>query len=101
MARLGHAAVAIVLLVSFVADLRLIVPIVAVLLGAHGLVTRRRIRIVGAALLVLASLAFAADREVAAWTLTLAAAVVCGLAVSATGGSAPGRRVAGSSRRAG
>jgi hypothetical protein len=101
MARLEHAVVAVVLLVAFVADLRLVVPIVAVLLAAHAVVTRRRIQIVEAALLVLASLAFAVDREVAAWTLTLAAAVLCGIAVSATGGSGAGRRVAGSSSRAG
>lgn len=105
MARVEHAAVAVVILIAFVTDLRFVVPVLIVVLLAWAVrYTADRIAAaVGAAILAAASVAFVAGSEVAAWTLALGAAVLAG--VSAFGPTAKGRRPAtprgaGSSNRA-
>ena len=102
--RLARLAIAVILLLAFVGDLRVMAPALAVLLAVaawrHAL--PRTPALIGAVLLAAATLAFEVDREVAAWTLVLTVAAGAGLSVAtATGGSAAGRRVAGSSNRAG
>jgi hypothetical protein len=82
MARIEHAAAAIVLLLAFVADLRWIVPVVAVLLVAHAWLTRSSVRMVEAGLLAVSSIAFGLGNEFAAWAIALGAAVLCGVAVA-------------------
>jgi hypothetical protein len=81
MARLEHGAIAIVLLVGFVADLRWVVPTV---LGVvlWWLIRHRADRVestFGVVLLAGSSLAFAAGNEVLAWACTLAVAVCAGV----------------------
>lgn len=84
MARVEHAAVAVIILVAFVADLRLVVPTLAVLL-AGAVLTKRiaRTTVLEVALLATASGAFLLDGEVLAWAAALAAAAVAGLRVAA------------------
>lgn len=81
MARIEHAAIAIVLLVGFVADLRFVVPCaLGVLLW--WMLRHRAERVeaaIGAVLLAVASIAFVRDAEVAAWALTLTVAVLAGV----------------------
>ena len=81
MARLEHAAIAVILLVGFVADLRWVVPC-ALGVALWWLVRHRADRVestVGVVLLAASSLAFAAGNEVLAWTCTLAVAVGAGV----------------------
>ncbi|HVM55634.1 MAG TPA: hypothetical protein VM262_20785 [Acidimicrobiales bacterium] len=84
MARVEHAAVAVIILVAFVADLRLVVPTLAVLLAAAVLTKRiARTTVLEVALLATAGGAFLLDGEVLAWAAALAAAAVAGLRVAA------------------
>jgi hypothetical protein len=81
MARVEHAAIAVILLVGFVADLRWVVPTV---LGVAlwWLIRHRADRVestIGVVLLAASSLAFAAGNEVLAWACTLAVAVGAGV----------------------
>lgn len=82
MARLEHAAAAVILLVAFVTDLRWIVPAVAVLLVVHAWMTRSSVRMVEAGLLAVSSIAFGLGNEVAGWAIALVAAFLCGVAVA-------------------
>jgi hypothetical protein len=84
MVRVEHAAVAIVLLVAFVADLRFVVPVaLGVLLWWTVRHRVERVEMaVGAALLAASSIAFAFDSEVAAWALTLTVAVLAGVSAA-------------------
>lgn len=91
MARIEHAAAAVVLLVAFVADLRFVVPVVGVLLLVHAAMTRSRVGAVEAALLGVSSVCFLLGSEVAAWALALLAAALCGVVVAR-----PGRAVGAS-----
>jgi hypothetical protein len=98
--RLVRAMVAIVLLLAFVADLRVAAVVVAALLVAAAwrhVVLSRAECVLGAVALAGATLAFQTDHEVAAWTLVLAVAAVAGVAAIATGRSAGARRGVGSS----
>ena len=84
MRRLEHAAIALTLLVAFIADLRFVVPIVLGVL-VWWLVRHRADRIesaVGVALLAASTIAFAFGNEVAAWSFALAAAVLAGVEVA-------------------
>lgn len=87
MARLEHAAIATVLLVAFVADLRIVVPAVtAVVVAGVALRHGGRAGLADVALLAVSCGAFLLGNEVAAWTTALAAAVVSGLrAATSTG----------------
>ncbi|MEA3055838.1 MAG: hypothetical protein QOD30_1270 [Actinomycetota bacterium] len=81
MARLEHAAIAIVLLVGFVADLRFVVPCV---LGVvlWWMIRHRADRVesaIGVVLLAASTVAFGAGNEVLAWACTLAVAVGAGV----------------------
>jgi hypothetical protein len=81
MARLEHAAIAIVLLVGFVADLRFVVPCVLGIV-LWWMVRHRADRVesaIGVVLLAGSTLAFAGGNEVLAWTCTLAVAVGAGV----------------------
>ena len=81
MARLEHAAIAVILLFGFVADLRWIVPC-ALGVALWWLIRHRADRVestIGVLLLAGSSLAFAASNEVLAWTCTLAVAVGAGV----------------------
>lgn len=82
MARLEHAAAAVILLLAFVTDLRWIVPVVAVLLVVHAWMTRSSMRMVEAGLLAVSSIAFGLGNEVLGWGVALTAAVLCGVAVA-------------------
>jgi hypothetical protein len=102
--RLARAGVAIGLLAAFVTDLRPLVPAIGALLAVAGWRgALPRVEALGAAvLLAVATIAFGAGSEVQAWTLVLAVAVLAGVRTAiATGGPGRGRRVAGSSSRAG
>jgi len=102
--RLFRGLIAIGLLLAFVGDLRVVAPVLAVLLAlaAWRHVLRPAHAAVGVVALAAATVAFQVGREVTAWTLVLAVAAVAGVSVAtSTGGSAAGRRVAGSSSRAG
>lgn len=102
--RLARLLIAVVLLVAFIGDLRVLAPITAAVLALAAWrhrVLPRPFAVVGALTLLAATVAFQTDHEVAAWSLVLAVAAVAGVTVAtATGGSAAGRRVAGSSNRA-
>jgi hypothetical protein len=81
MARLEHAAIALVLLFSFVADLRVVAPI-ALGVAVWWLVRHHANRfecVAGIVLLALATLEFQTGSEVAAWALTLTVAVGAGV----------------------
>ena len=94
MARLEHAAIAIVLLVGFVADVRWVVPC-ALGIVLWWLIRHRADRAestIGVVLLAASSLQLAAGNEVAAWACTLAVAV--GAGVIATRPTARERTVA-------
>ena len=109
--RFNQAVLAIVLLVAFIGDLRILVPVMAAVLflgaafGAqYGPVLRlyatvikprlgapkhledprppRFAAAVGTVFLVVASIAFAADAEVLAWALTLVVTLLAGLAAT-------------------
>jgi hypothetical protein len=109
--RFNQAVLTVVLLVAFVADLRVLVPVMAVvlLLGAafgprygpflrlYGEVLRPRLgppkhledprpprfaAAVGTVFLALSTLAFALDAQVVAWALALVVAVLAGLAAT-------------------
>jgi hypothetical protein len=109
--RFNQAVLTVVLLVAFVADLRVLVPVMAVvlLLGAafgprygpllrlNGEVLRPRLgppkhledprpprfaAAVGTVFLALSTLAFALDAQVVAWALALVVAVLAGLAAT-------------------
>jgi hypothetical protein len=109
--RFNQAVLTVVLLVAFVADLRVLVPVMAVvlLLGAafgprygpflrlYGEVLRPRLgppkhledprpprfaAAVGTVFLALSTLAFALDAQVVAWALALMVAVLAGLAAT-------------------
>jgi hypothetical protein len=79
--RIEHAAIAIVLLVAFVADLRFMVPVVLVVLAAWAVrhVGDRTLAAIGAGALGIASLSFLAGNEIAAWAVVLAVAVLAGV----------------------
>ena len=81
MARVEHAAIAIILLVAFVADLRFLVPVLAVLLAARAVlrVSDRFESTAAAALLGAASVAFVVGNELAAWVLVITVAVLSGV----------------------
>jgi hypothetical protein len=102
--RLLRGLIAIVLVLAFVGDLRVVAPAAA---GAIALAAWRHLlpwshAAVAAGVLAAATVAFEVDRQVTAWTLVLVVAAVAGLtAATATGGSVADRRVAGSSNRAG
>jgi hypothetical protein len=84
MRRLEHAAIAVVLLIAFVADLRFVIPVVLGVL-VWWLVRHRADRVesaIGVALLAASSIAFLAGNEVAAWSFALAAAVLAGVEVA-------------------
>lgn len=103
MARLVRAALAIVLLLAFVGDLRILVPVLALVLalGAWRRALPRAEATVGATLLAAATVALQSDNEVPAWTLVLAVAALAGFeAATATGRSREGRRGVGWSSRA-
>jgi hypothetical protein len=102
--RLARGLIAIVLLLAFIGDLRVLAPAIAVLLvvAAWRHLLPRTPAIVAATALAAATIAFQTDHEVAAWTIVLAVAALAGVSVAtATGGSVAGRRVVGSSNRAG
>src|SRR3954447_3163959 len=101
MARLEHAAIAVALLVAFVADLRFVVPVVLGVLVWWTVRHAAERTITGGAALLLAgsTIAFAFDAEVLAWALALTVAVSAGIS-AARPRSAGASRVAGSSSRA-
>ena len=84
MRRLEHAAIALTLLVAFIADLRFVVPVVLGVL-VWWLVRHRADRVesaIGVALLAASTVSFAAGNEVAAWSFALATAVLAGVEVA-------------------
>jgi hypothetical protein len=103
--RLARLVIAVVLLLAFIGDLRVLAPVTAGLLALAAwrhVVLPRLFSVIGALALLGATVAFETDHEVQAWSIVLAVAAIAGASVAtATGGSAAGRRVAGSSNRAG
>ena len=96
MHRLENAGIAAVLLLAFVADLRFVVPLVAVVLVVRAVLGRAELlaRGIDVALLAGSSLSFLLGNEVAAWALALATAVLAGVEAgrpSARGRSAGAR----------
>ena len=95
MARVEHAAITVVILVAFVADLRVVAPMLVGVFIVWA-VRHERDRVAasaGAAILSMSTIAFETDNEVVAWALALGVAVLAG--VSAVGPTAKGRRAVG------
>jgi hypothetical protein len=92
MTRIERVAVAAIVLVAFVTDLRFVIPVVAALLAVRAWQSSTWFEAgIGVALLVASSLSFLFGNEVAAWALALAVAVLAG--VSAARPTARERRV--------
>ena len=82
--RLVRLAVAVILLLAFIGDLRVMAPVLAavlVLVAARDALPRPH-AIIGIVALVIATIAFELDTEVAAWTIVLAVAAVAGVTVA-------------------
>ena len=82
--RLVRLTIAVILLVAFVGDLRIVAPVLAgvlVVVAARDALPRTH-AIAGIVGLVAATVAFHVDAEVAAWTVVLVVAAVAGVTVA-------------------
>ena len=85
MRRLVQALLAIILLLGFVGDLRVLAPVMAAVLVLYAVRRHVRVAWAEAALLVGAFIAFELDSEVFAWALFLTVAVVAGFLAATNG----------------
>jgi hypothetical protein len=89
-ARLARAVVAVVLLLAFVGDLRVVAPILTVVLAlAAWRDVVPGLHAIGAAIaLAVATLSFELDNEIVAWSIVLTVAALAGLSVAIVSGRA-------------